>query len=172
MDKVVLKNTQTFVEEIVKQIGFAECNVEVDVTEAEEKYHVSVNVNGEGLELLIGYHGKNLNALHQVITNYIRRQMPQPEEGEDPKRVSLFLDVGGYYEKQNEKVRAQASQAVEEVRLLDEPYEFQPMSPRLRRIVHMALQEYDDVKTESTGEGSSRRVVIYPKTDETPSTEE
>lgn len=163
MNKEVLKNVQTFVEGIVKGIGFEDVKVETDLNETEEKYHVSVNVNGEGLELLIGYHGKNLNALHSIIMTYVNRQTPRDEES---KRISLFLDIGGYYEKQNLKVKEQAAQAVEEVRLLDEPYEFQPMSARLRRVVHMELQEYEDVRTESTGEGASRRVVIYPKSDE------
>jgi spoIIIJ-associated protein len=31
-----------------------------------------------------------------------------------------------------------------------------------RRIVHVALQEYPDITTESQGEGPTRRVVIRP----------
>ena len=52
--------------------------------------------------------------------------------------------------------------AVEEVKLLDEPYEFKPMPPRLRRVVHLEAEKHKEVRTESTGEGMDRRVVIYP----------
>jgi spoIIIJ-associated protein len=36
------------------------------------------------------------------------------------------------------------------------------MSPRDRRVVHMALKEVEGVRTESHGEGADRRVQIIP----------
>ena len=39
------------------------------------------------------------------------------------------------------------------------------MSPSDRRVVHMALQVFDDIKTESIGEGNDRRVKIIPISD-------
>src|SRR4029079_11594452 len=107
-------------------------------------------------ELLIGYHGTNLQALHHITVSAMRRMFPAD------KRVSLFLDVGDYFEKQDDKVRQMVNQAVEEVKLLDEPYEFSPMAPRMRRIVHLEAEKHTDVRTESIGKGIDRRVVIYP----------
>jgi spoIIIJ-associated protein len=37
------------------------------------------------------------------------------------------------------------------------------MSSRERRIVHLALRSYDDLKTESEGMGMDRRVAVMPK---------
>jgi spoIIIJ-associated protein len=37
------------------------------------------------------------------------------------------------------------------------------MSSRERRIVHLALRDYADLRTESEGEGLRRYVVLYPK---------
>jgi spoIIIJ-associated protein len=117
---------------------------------------MQVMIKGADMDLLIGYHGKNLQALHQLAVAYIKRIFPQE------KRVSLFLDIGDYFEKQNDKVREMVAQAIEEVKLLDEPYEFKPMAPRLRRVVHLEAEKHTEVRTESTGEGMDRRVIIYP----------
>src|SRR3984957_14064943 len=49
-----------------------------------------------------------------------------------------------------------------EVLHTSEPYRFGPMSSRERRIVHLALREEKDLRTESDGEGGRRSVVVYP----------
>ena len=58
--------------------------------------------------------------------------------------------------------RLAARVAAEQVRRTSEPYRFGPMSSRERRIVHLALREEKDLRTESDGEGGSRSVVVYP----------
>src|SRR5208282_5534383 len=52
--------------------------------------------------------------------------------------------------------------ALLQVRRTSEPYRFGPMSSRERRIVHLALREEKDLRTESDGEGGRRSVVVYP----------
>jgi len=160
MDKKVLTKTEEFISRIVSDIGFTECSINVAGEEQDDRFAIQIALEGEGLELLIGYHGKNLHSMHQVVLNFIRQNL------DTDKRISLFLDIGGYFEKENEKVRELATQAIEEVKLLDEPYEFEPMSARLRREVHMVTSEDKDIRSESKGEGPSRRVVIYPANEE------
>ena len=58
-----------------------------------------------------------------------------------------------------------ALQKADDARILGEPIELEPMSPSDRRVVHMALQVFDDIKTESVGEGNDRRVKIIPISD-------
>ncbi len=157
MNSDIQKKLETFVSQIVKDLGFTPESITVTGEETAEKTDIQVIVKGTDLELLIGYHGKNLQALHHLTVATLKRMFP-PET-----RVSLFLDVGDYFEKQNDKIRQQVTQAVEEVKLLDEAYEFPPMPPRLRRVVHLEAEKHTDVKTESKGEGMNRRVVIYPK---------
>jgi len=57
--------------------------------------------------------------------------------------------------------------AAEQVRRTNEPYRFGPMSSRERRIVHLALREEKDLRTESDGEGGRRSVVVYPGSSKT-----
>ena len=37
------------------------------------------------------------------------------------------------------------------------------MSSRERRILHLAMRDLDDLRTESDGEAAQRHVVVYPK---------
>jgi len=55
-----------------------------------------------------------------------------------------------------------ARAAADKVRRTGEPYRFAPMSSRERRMVHLALREEKDLRTESDGEGGRRCVVVYP----------
>ena len=62
-----------------------------------------------------------------------------------------------------EELRLAADVAAEKVRKTGSPYTFAPMSSRERRIVHLALRDKGDLRTESQGEGGHRSVVVYPK---------
>jgi len=156
MNEEYIAKIKEFITHLVTAVGYAPASVEVTSEDSAEKTNLQVIIKGEDMDLLIGYHGKNLEALHQLTVSYIKRIFPAE------KRVSLFLDIGDYFEKQNDKVREMVAQAVEEVKLLDEPYEFKPMPPRLRRVVHLEAEKHKEVRTESTGEGMDRRVIIYP----------
>src|SRR5947209_14447093 len=62
-----------------------------------------------------------------------------------------------------EELRLAADVAAEKVRKTGAPYQFAPMSSRERRIVHLALRDQADLRTESQGDGLRRCVVVYPK---------
>jgi len=62
-----------------------------------------------------------------------------------------------------EELRLAADVAAEKVRKTGAPYQFAPMSSRERRIVHLALRDQADLRTESQGDGLRRCVVVYPQ---------
>ena len=62
-----------------------------------------------------------------------------------------------------QELRMAATVAAERVRKSGAPYQFAPMSSRERRIVHLALRDQQDLKTESQGEGLHRCLVVFPK---------
>ena len=62
-----------------------------------------------------------------------------------------------------QELRTAANVAAEKVRKTGTPYQFSPMSSRERRIVHLALRDEADLRTESEGEGMRRCLVVYPK---------
>jgi spoIIIJ-associated protein len=79
------------------------------------------------------------------------------------EHTRISFDCRGYRAARMQELRTAASVAAERVRKTGMPYQFGPMSSRERRIIHLALREHDDLKTESAGEGPGRSVVVYPK---------
>jgi spoIIIJ-associated protein len=61
-----------------------------------------------------------------------------------------------------EELRMSAQTAAERVKKSRQPFHFSPMNSRERRILHLALRDETDVRSESVGEGPIRQVVIVP----------
>jgi len=114
-----------------------------------------LDIQGEHTNLLIGRRGETLSALQYITRLIVSRQLQQ--------RTTLVIDADGYKSRRSEKLRQiaqrMADQAVQQAR----PVTLEPMPPNERRIIHLELREREDVETNSTGEGNSRKVTIAPK---------
>jgi spoIIIJ-associated protein len=75
----------------------------------------------------------------------------------------VVFDCQNYRTTRLEELRAAAQVAAERVRKTGMPYQFGPMTSRERRVVHLALRDESDLKTESAGEAGGRCVVLYPR---------
>src|SRR5260370_38855355 len=75
----------------------------------------------------------------------------------------INFDCMGHRKTRLEELRLSASVAAEKVRHSGTPYEFAPMSSRERRMVHLALREEQDLRTDSSGEGLRRSEALYPR---------
>jgi len=105
--------------------------------------------------LLIGKKGKNLEALQYLVT------IISNKAGVD--RLRFVLDAEGYRGRRKESLTTLAKKVAEDVRKTGRPVSLEPMNSFERRIVHMFLENDQEVMTESTGRGEDRRVVIKPK---------
>jgi spoIIIJ-associated protein len=81
--------------------------------------------------------------------------------GNEHEKVSF--DCMNHRATRLEELRMAAKVAAEKVLSTGAPYSFAPMSSRERRIVHLALRDYEELRTESSGDGMHRSVVVYPK---------
>jgi spoIIIJ-associated protein len=81
--------------------------------------------------------------------------------GNEHEKISF--DCMNHRSMRIEELRMAANVAAEKVRKTGAPYRFAPMSSRERRIVHLALRDEGDLRTESEGEGMRRCLVVYPK---------
>ena len=75
----------------------------------------------------------------------------------------IAFDCMNYRSARLEELKLSADVAAEKVRKTKMPYSFAPMSSRERRVVHLALKNEADLRTESEGEGPQRHLVVYPK---------
>jgi predicted RNA-binding protein Jag len=106
--------------------------------------------------------GEGLQALNHIVRRIMEKHLtPDPllvkERGEE---ISILVDINGFQKKRVENIRAIAHMMSERARYFKSNIEIDPMSAFERRIVHEFLSEANDLKTESTGFGPSRRVVI------------
>ncbi len=117
---------------------------------------------------LIGAHGDTVYALDFLVKKIYENRLPSVASGEGghaedgtPERTPMFLvDVNDYRTKQIKDLQAKALMMAERARSFQYDVELSPMSSYERLIIHTTLQDAPNVKTESQGEGRSRRVVI------------
>jgi spoIIIJ-associated protein len=119
-----------------------------------ERPEILVDLAGPDSALLLDRGGELLRALELLALEILR--LPS---GEHEK---ISFDCQNQRSLRLEELRMLATVAAEKVRQTVAPYQFAPMSSRERRIVHLALREHTDLRTESDGEGPRRSVVVYP----------
>jgi spoIIIJ-associated protein len=160
-DKIaVAQQIQAFLNVLLKQGGFRlKYRITVDPPLPEERDWerpvILIELAGPDAPLLLERNAELLRAFEHVTQQMIRLA---PDEHE---RVSF--DALGYRAMRIQELRTAADVAADKVRKSGMPYEFGPMTSRERRVLHLALRDHDDLRTESTGEAGQRRVVLYPK---------
>jgi len=112
--------------------------------------HLFISRDAEGLQALN-------HLVHRIVENKIS---PKSDIGEHDFGPQIVVDINGFQKKHIENIRAVAHMMSERARYFKSNIEVDPMSAFERRIVHEFLSEATDLKTESTGFGPSRRVVI------------
>ena len=131
-----------------KQAGIDK--IEVERTRDEVKITLYVARPG----LIIGKKGQVLAAVQFIVNRAMNRL------GLERRYVSV--DADGYRSRREDSLanmaRRLGRQAVSDGQIIT----FEPMSPRDRRVVHLALAKFDGVVTKSEGEGDDRRVQIIP----------
>jgi spoIIIJ-associated protein len=113
-----------------------------------------VNFSGPDADLLLEKNAAVLNAMEYVVLKAVR------VEEEYFGKVSF--DCQDWRQLRNEELRLTAQVAAERVIDTGDPFTLTPMSPRERRVIHLALKGHSQVLTRSEGMGAERKVVIMP----------
>ena len=142
--QVAVEVMERLVTPIIGEAGFA-------VELAEGRVNVSVDC-GENSGLLIGREGQTLSALQYLASRIVSRTLGSS--------VRVQLDSGDYRERQDDKLRDIALHLAEKVRATGKPQSTRPLSSYHRRVVHVTLQDDEEVVTRSKGDGPLKRVII------------
>ncbi len=105
---------------------------------------------------MIGRDGETLRSLNHIVRKILEKDLP---EG-DMITNRFTVDVNGYQKKQFDSLKAMAHMMAERARYFKSNIEIDPMPAHERRIIHLFLENAKDIKTESTGYGPNRKVVI------------
>lgn len=139
-------------QDILKYFNVGE--VTIDEYEGDEG-ELILDITGDDLAILIGRHGRTLDALQFVVSAITVRSMGF--------RYPVIVDVEGYKSRQREKLESIARSTANKAASQHRSVKMRPMTPYERRIVHIALRDDDRVDTSSEGEGSARHVVVVPR---------
>lgn len=107
---------------------------------------------------IIGAHGDTLHAMDYLIKKIVEQKL-RSDDG-SPEDVLFLLDVNDYRARKLRDLEAKAKIMAERARSFQYDVELSPMSAYERLIIHSTLAGMPNIKTESQGEGRSRRVVI------------
>jgi spoIIIJ-associated protein len=138
-------------EELLGKIGLESADVQV---EEDKEGAIKISIQTEQPGLLIGAHARRLQALQLVLRMIIANKLKEWQP--------VLVDVNGYRQEREVKLQQMAEEAAQRALQLKREILLPPMSAYDRRVVHLALAEVSEVKTESVGEGEERRVVVKP----------
>ncbi|MBU1133187.1 hypothetical protein KKG08_02860 [Patescibacteria group bacterium] len=145
---------QDVIEEALTNIfGFLRIDPDCEISSPEDGVYL-VTIDGEELNFLIGFRGQSLDALQSILRLIIFRKTGE--------QIVLNVDINGYKNQKADKIKNLARKFIDKVRFFEKEIELPRMNPWERRQVHTFVSEYDDVDSESTGEGINRRVVLKP----------
>jgi len=148
------RKAQAFVDEVVTKMGM-DCRVRLRrPREGDSSDEINLEILGKDAGRIIGKKGQVLQALQFLVHRVVNRP------GLD--RRHILVDAEGYRSRRDLSLANMAKrlgeQAVDQGKIIT----FEPMNPRDRRVVHLALAKFEGVITKSDGEGDQRRVQIIP----------
>jgi spoIIIJ-associated protein len=114
-----------------------------------------LDIRGSDLNTLIGRRGETLDSLQYLIRLLVAKELGH--------YVHIVLDVEGYKAHRAQMLKQLALRMAERVATTHKPAALEPMPANERRIVHLALRDHAQVRTESVGLGENRKVTIIPQ---------
>ena len=124
-------------------------------TDLGESPELVVDFAGPDSALLLERNGELLRALEHIALKVLRLESEEHDK--------LSFDCMNFKKMRAEELKLAAEVAAERVRKTGQPYQFAPMSARERRMLHLAMRDHADLRTESSGEAERRFVVVYPR---------
>ena len=115
---------------------------------------VELEIKGDGSGILIGRHGQTLDALEYIVNRILARRIKDA--------APISLETESYRARRRQQLHRMALSMGEKAKREHKPVRLEPMPPRDRRVVHLALKEDPMLTTRSAGEGVLRSIEIVP----------
>jgi spoIIIJ-associated protein len=115
---------------------------------------IELQIKGDGSGILIGRHGQTLDALEYIVNRILARRVKEP--------ATIVLDTESYRARRRNQIHRMALSMGEQAKREHATVKLEPMPPRDRRIVHLALKDDPLITTRSQGEGYLRTIEISP----------
>ncbi len=142
------------IEGFLRQL-FLHLKVKCDIEVNEGERDIYVDISGKDSGVVIGKFGQTLDSI-QYITNVIMGK----KLGNKKK---IIINVGDYRSRREKSIKQLSRNVARKVVKSKKSESLAPMTPQDRRIVHLALSNFKNIRTSSEGNGNNRKVVIYFK---------
>jgi spoIIIJ-associated protein len=129
--------------------------VEASVSAEQVDGNIALTIEGDKSGLLIGRKGKTLDALQFIVNRIVNKTLD--------KRIRVVVDSENYRQRRRDSLTQMALRMGDKAKRIGKPVITNPLNPRERRIIHLALKEDGRLNTKSKGDGLLKKVVIYPK---------
>ena len=143
-------NAEKFLSEIVSDMGF-----DLEVSSEWTDEGCLLNLSGEDAHLALAENGELLDAFEVLLFQTMGRELDRQHR--------FVVDADGFRQTRKAELHAMAKFAAGHVRKNGIPFTFGVLNSTERRIIHMSLQQEEDLITESVGEGRDRRLQVRPK---------
>ena len=129
-------------------------HLDCPVTVEETPDTIFLNIKGDGSGLLIGKRGQNLDAIQYIVNKSVSKYTDN--------RKMIIIDTESYRKRREESLSSLAEKLAEKVKKSKKALTVGHMNAHDRRIIHLALQNDEELTTKSRGEGEFRKIVIIP----------
>ncbi len=139
-----------FCREVIDLMG-----LDLQISALSEGANIAVNLTGADRPVLLSGTAAVLNSLEYLVNKIFRT-------GQKERIASIVLDSDHYRQHREAELVLLAQMASKKVLAQRRPLSLQPMTPKERRIIHLALAKTEGIRTESAGEGERRSITIFP----------
>jgi spoIIIJ-associated protein len=123
------------------------------LSQNEDILEVSMETQDSGI--VIGYHGEGLESLQLILSLIIAKKLG--------KFIRVSIEIDDYKKNRTEYLEKLAAQMREKALTENREQVVESLKSWERRIVHLILQDDEEVTSESAGSGRDRVLIIKPK---------
>lgn len=141
------ESAKEFLSGLVSELGF-----DVNVSSEWTDEGCVLSLDGEDAHFALAENGELLDALEVVLFQAYGRQLEREHR--------FVVDAEGFRKTRKAELHAMARFAADQVRKNGRPFTFGVLNSTERRIIHLTLQQEEDLFTESVGDGRDRRLQV------------
>lgn len=146
----ICQNAEQFLTELIGEMHF---NLSVSSEWTDEG--CLFDLSGEDSAFLLSENGEMLDAFETILFQIYGRELDRQHR--------FICDAEGFRRTRKAELQAMARFAAGHVRKNGRPFTFGKLNSTERRIIHLTLQEEEDLLTESVGDGRERRLQVRLK---------
>jgi spoIIIJ-associated protein len=144
------QNAEKFLSDLVTSLRF-----DLSVSSEWTDEGCVLNLQGDDAHFLLTENGEMLDALETLLFQIYGRELDREHR--------FICDAEGFRKTRKAELQAMARFAAENVRKTGRPFTFGVLNSTERRVIHLTLQNEEDLSSESVGAGRERRLQVRLK---------